>query len=1045
MNLAALRRRERNIRRGLGALVGLALLLVGLPVLLLRLSRALLHSPNPLGGMTAPWTWSGSEMKHALTRSLDNQTVISTISRVGLVIAWIALAIIVVSVAFEFRSLRLHGIHIPRLHGLGWSQAIARHVATGLLAFFTMLPSHLAFAAPLAPRAVATVPIATAPLHRMERSATPTPERAETWTTYTVAGGDSIYGIASRLADGDRGRTREVAQAILDRNIGHLMNDGHRFVTAGVIRIGWILDIPASRDAQVASTPAAAADAAPAAEETYVVERGDSYWAIADHHLEILLGCEPTAHEVLDETHDLMDRNVARLGNRTPTSMIYSGDVLILQSPNDDASPIAAPQEAPIHPEVGSAPPPAPSLLPSWTPPASTTPTPLPPSTVPPVTAMNTPAVPPQSVPAASVPSPPTTADVSPAQTLNTKDAHHHDTTTTNPWAELVIGSLFATGLAATVTKLRRRRLARRTPGHRLVGITPAAATTESALHAESNPDRIGALHRLLGALAGHARLEGSRPLVRAVQLTDAGIELLWTEAQSSPTKPWTTTDGGWSWRTPWPAERPDHTPSRPILPTLVPIGARADGAELLLDLETAGSLSIEGEPSLVTAFTHQLVLALGGSPLAENIDLITVEVAVPGAEHLDRIRNSTIDTATDWLATRTTETNASLTKTKVPTTFAARLLGRPNDEWEPIVVVAPSADPETAGRLVDAALPGTGSVAIVRDVVTAKERIVLHSEQTAEWVRLGLVFTPHLVTNEAGEDLAALLAEVVDAVEVGAVLSDSPIEADASVVDGATQGSFHDCYDVLVRVIGEVEVEGVSEHLTDAEVELLALLATVRPDGPINLDRLATLLAHDEWRTPKPRSIQARISHLRRKLGNGTDGKPLIPDSRASTGGQTRYLISPRVVTDIDLLDHAYRLADDLPSGEAIEMLRSALERVRGKPYTAQSGYTWAYDEHAAARADQVIGDVAAQLIDLLGETGDVAGIQWVTQRARRGLDGPVAELPHRLVERIWAERMADPSLVESTAEYERELAAAVDDADSEGDYDLSRVEGRT
>ena len=91
MNLAALRSRERNLRRGLGALGGLAFLVVGVPAVLLGLSRALLDTPNPLGGMTAPWTWSGTEIKDALTRALDNQTVISTISRVGLTLAWIAL------------------------------------------------------------------------------------------------------------------------------------------------------------------------------------------------------------------------------------------------------------------------------------------------------------------------------------------------------------------------------------------------------------------------------------------------------------------------------------------------------------------------------------------------------------------------------------------------------------------------------------------------------------------------------------------------------------------------------------------------------------------------------------------------------------------------------------------------------------------------------------------------------------------------------------------------------------------------------------------
>jgi LysM domain len=1018
MNLAVLRSRERNLGRGLGALAGLAFLVVGVPAVLLGLSGALLDSPNPLGGMTAPWTWSGTEINDALTRALDNQTVISTISRVGLALAWLALAVIVSSVAFEVRSLRVHGIHMPRLHGLGWSQAIARRLAAGLLALSTVLPSHIASAAPLAPRAVATLPVTATPLNQSASPAVPTSAPNGRWTTYTVARGDSIYGIAGRLTDGDRGRTREIAQQILDRNLGHVMNDGQRFTTPGVIQIGWILDVPADGDTTVAAP--STVDATPVTEETYTVQRGDSYWEIADHHLEIVLGHEPTPREVLDETHSLMDANVDRLGNRTPNSMIYSGDVLILPNPNGYHPAVDAPPETPVAPETSTPSPPPPSA-------------PLPPPTAPPITTVGTP---PPTAPAALAPSTPAAR---PVTSIDVDTADAQETATPNPWAELVIGSLFATGLATTVTRLRRRRLARRTPGHRLVNTTDAAATTETVLRAESRPDRIDALHRLLGAFAGHTRLEGNRPLVRAVQMTDTGIELLWTEAQPSPAKAWTTTDGGWSWRTPWPTEQPDRAHGRPILPTLVPIGVRADGAELLLDLETAGSLSIEGEPELVTAFTNQLVLALAASPLADNIDLITIDLAVPGAEHLERIRTSTIETATAWLTTRTTETGAALTKSKAPTTFAARLLGRSNDEWEPIVIVAPTADDETASRLAGASLPGGGSVAILRNVVAAAERIILHSEHRAEWVRLGLAFTPLLVPNEAAVDVAELLANVEDAAEVEVVLNDSPIQAGDEVMpDGPDKGSAPRSYDVLVRALGEVEVEGVDEHLTDAEVELLALLATVRPDGPINLDRLATLLAHDEWRTPKPRSIQARISHLRRKLGNGTDGNPLVPDSRASTGGQSRYLISPRVVTDIDLLDHAYRLADNLPSSEAIVVLRQAFELVRGKPYTARSGYTWAYDEHAAARAEQVVGDVAARLIDLHGEAGDAAGIQSVIQRARRGLDGPIAELPHRLVERIWATRMVDPELLESTEDYQRVLAAAVDEADPDGEYEL-------
>jgi len=1024
MNLAALRSRERNLRRGIGALAGLALLVVGVPAVLLGLSRALLDTPNPLGGMTAPWTWSGAEIKHALTRALDNQTVISTISRVGLTLAWIALAVIVLSVVLELRSLRVYGMHMPRLHGFGWSQAIARRLAAGLLALSTVLPSHVASAAPLMPRAVATLPVTAAPVNQPERSAVPVPAAAGSWTVYRVERGDSIYGIASRLAAGDRGRTREIAQEILDRNLGHVMNDGQRFTTPGVIQIGWILDVPADadvpadEDATVAAPPTV--DAPQPSQETYTVQRGDSYWEIADHHLEIVLGHEPTPREVLEETHSLMDTNVERLGNRTPNSMIYSGDVLILPSPNGYHPPVEAPPETPVAPETSTPPSPPP-----------TTSTSLPPPTAPPITTVSAPT--PPTTPAAPVTARPTAP---PTTIVRAETTDAQETTTLNPWAELVIGSLFATGLAATVTRLRRRRLARRTPGHRLVSTTDAAATTETVLRAESRPDRTDALHRLLGALAGHTRLEGTRPLVRAVQLTDTGIELLWTESQPSPAKAWTTTDGGWSWRTPWPNEQPDRAQARPILPTLVPIGVRADGAELLLDLETAGSLSIEGEPELVTAFTNQLVLALGASPLADNIDLITIDLQVPGAEHLERIRTSTIDTAIDWLTTRTTETGAGLTKSKAQTTFAARLLGRSNDEWEPIVVVAPSADNEGALRLADAALPGSGSVAILRNVVTAAERIILHSEHRAEWVRLGLAFTPHLVPTEAGAHLAELLTTVADAAEVELVLNDRPIRVGDEVMpDGDESSPPPQCYDVLVRVIGEVEVEGVNDHLTDAELELLVLLATIRPDGPINLDRLATLLAHDEWRTPKPRSIQARISHLRRKLGNGTDGEPLVPDSRASTGHPSRYRISPRVVTDVDLLEAAYHRARTLASSEAIVLLRQSLELVRGRPFTAASGYTWAYDNHAALRAVQVVGDVATSLIDLYGEAGEASAILWTVDRAQRAMDAPPVECPMRHAEMRWSHILKSDALTNSCVDFGRRYISWIGDEDPAAD----------
>ena len=79
---------------------------------------------------------------------------------------------------------------------------------------------------------------------RPTTTAAPVSAAGERWATYTVQAGDSLYGIAGRLAGGDRTRTREVAEQILERNHGRLMADGQRFTSAGYIAPNWTLDIP---------------------------------------------------------------------------------------------------------------------------------------------------------------------------------------------------------------------------------------------------------------------------------------------------------------------------------------------------------------------------------------------------------------------------------------------------------------------------------------------------------------------------------------------------------------------------------------------------------------------------------------------------------------------------------------------------------------------------------------------------------------------------------------------------------------------------------
>jgi hypothetical protein len=987
MNL--IRHRDRNLAHGLTALTLLTALAIGMPALLMRLGRALLDSANPFHGATPPWAWHTSDIRRVFGRALDSETILTTISRLGLTLAWSALAVVLVSVVGEVRSLRRHGVPLPHRVGFGWSQAIARRLAAGLLALSTMLPAHHATAAPLAARTVVTQTVTTS----APAVSVPVVEPQLVWTSHTVAKGDSLYSIAGRLAVGDAVRAREIAQQILDRNLGRTMNDGQTFTTPGIINTGWQLDTPS-----------------PIAGDAYVVVEGDSYWDIARHHHD--QATTPTDEEIATETAALMEANVEQLGGRSPASILYPGDTLTLpnhdlqqQPPPDEPPKVEVPVETSVSPLPTTLPPPATTLPPVTT-------------TAPLLTTFTTQA-------------PNTTAMPQPTTESSDRSIEQLDTAAPNPWRDLAIASLFATGITATIVRLRRRRLAQRKPGHRLTTATREVAATETVMRAEAKPDRIAALHHLLAGLTGHGKLDGKQPLIRAVQHNDDGVELLWNEPQARPPKPWTTTDGGWSWRTPWPTTPPANVRLTPILPALVPLGKRPDGSELLLDLESAGSLAIEGNPEHITAFIRQLVVSLAASQLADNIDLMTIDLDVPGREHLERIRTTTAETATQWLTARSTETAAALAKAKVPSTFAARLLGRRHDEWEPLIV-ATATNSNYADQLVAAATSGSGTIVITTGPTPVGEHIVLHSADSAVWVGPNVTFTPSLLPIDAAEDLAELLDHAENA-EEHLVLHDAAHAVaydDDVTINGADDA---EGYDVLVRVIGEVDVQGCNEHLTDAEIELLALLASLRPDGPINIDRLATLLAHDEWKTPKIRSIQARISHLRGKLGTASDGTPLLPDSRAATGNAGRYLLSPRIVTDIDLLDRAYQHAQSLPSSEAIHILNEALNMVRGKPYTARVGYTWAYDEHAATRAEQAIGDVASSLIELLAETGNTKAAHAAAARASKAFDDPAGELPFRRVEHMGT----DPADITSErgATYSARLTAFIDQHDPTGD----------
>jgi hypothetical protein len=60
-------------------------------------------------------------------------------------------------------------------------------------------------------------------------------------------------------------------------------------------------------------------------------------------------------------------------------------------------------------------------------------------------------------------------------------------------------------------------------------------------------------------------------------------------------------------------------------------------------------------------------------------------------------------------------------------------------------------------------------------------------------------------------------------------------------------------------------------------------------------------------------------------------------------------------------------------------------LKLVRGKPYTAATGYSWAYDEHAAHDAIATVKRAAQHHIELCAEANDDDAANWTRRQLKR------------------------------------------------------------
>lgn len=862
--------------------------------------------------------------------------------------------------------------------------------------------------------------------------------------SYVVQDNDGMWSVAQALL-GDGARHHELRELL----IGQEVAPGVIFTAdTSVIHPGWIFRTPVN----------APTDAPTGTLDTVVVRRGDTLSRLAEEHL----GDPDRWHEIWD-----LNANATMPDGRTfdDPNLLLSGWQLAITAERPAATPLTVElDEPPVDQAVADG---THQASPTEMPAAETTPTAPavpdssavpaepPASPIPPLTQSAAPGIPSETtLPRPHAPAEPSTID----QTSGATEATSiWSTVERSVWPNLTVGALLLAGLAETIRRLRNRRLSRLTPGHRLAEPSSVVAGTELAINQANTAPIRSTIHGLLRSLTPYAAEQSDPPAVRAVQVGAERIEVLFSKPAPLPPTGWSTIDGGHSWT--HQLEDPTGQPRQLLTPALVTIGVRTDeaGDEVLLDLETAGSLSIVGDRDAALGLARSIALELATYPLGVSMDVCLIGLHVDGTELCDRVWLDTTMTRAVRVAQQRLDRFATDGATNIVTARAQ--LDEDDGAHDPQVFIVDlegiSADDRTlVDDLVRLCQPSTGTALVViggRDDIG--ERITLDNDGSAQWSGVHLR-APNL-TREAAGEVAVMLDHLSNA-------ESAPIEPDERMVEAITRiepveepaegepagageprsespededlVEFFEYqppeHDVVVQVMGNVRTHGAD--LTADETELLALLTCLRHRTEIHIGLVHESIAPERAK----KTVENRVSRLRGRLGVGSDGRDLLPEASSGRNGRSHYLVSPLVLTDVDLLEHRYHTADTLGSTDALTVLRDGLELMEGPLFRARKGFDgWPQSEGVVVSMTAIVQSYATRLIGLAVDVDDIALVIQTTATAGRVLDNPLSEFPMRQAEQAYAEACGDTELLASVEGARQRLIEYIDTDDALAD----------
>jgi len=182
------------------------------------------------------------------------------------------------------------------------------------------------------------------------------------------------------------------------------------------------------------------------------------------------------------------------------------------------------------------------------------------------------------------------------------------------------------------------------------------------------------------------------------------------------------------------------------------------------------------------------------------------------------------------------------------------------------------------------------------------------------------------------------------------------PLESEREETQDPVETFEPPAYDVLVRLLGDIRVEGGSK-LNAKPTAVAAYLAINRE---VTADRLEEACWFGSDGTSHRKRLLDAMSECRGALGTTH-----FPPNRHGT-----YRVDAGIRTDLEIFDWHVQRAANQDGADAVESYRSALDLVTGRPFTyanaARRSYGWVDYEHHATTWEHRVTTVAKAFTEL-------------------------------------------------------------------------------